>query len=254
MRTIRLLKAAGIVCIGLSLLGRAAAAQDSAKPDEAPKKPSSIFDFGIEPIGPGPGDGPTKPDQEKAKTDADKIKTPDTQPPKGSVPPVEKPGVISDEMAGMLKACHVSPDGVITVDREMSFVLKGTEGKDFIVSGEFYPAPGKVLNNSGGMVFYLRERSGTVRYQFSITGIFAKRVLLEGKLIPRFASPVNFEGLAREEWHPFRVEFATAGITVQMGDQKGVAKGPLDVVGRNRLVLAPGAKLKNFKVEIRQAK
>lgn len=262
-----------MACFATCLIsGHCAWAQDNpktpaTKPTE-PKKPASIFDFGVEPL--HPGDDNPKPEPEpKSKPRDDgtpKVDVPSVEVPKVEVPRVEVPKVevpqprhkedpkIDLDMLDMLKACHVSPDGVITVDKAITFSLKGTQGKDFVITGELYAAPKPVLFNTGGIIFHLRELSGTKRYELSIGGMRVKRVLLEGEVVKKYASPMTFKGITREEWHPFRIEVSADAITAQFGDQKGIAKGPLEKRGQNLIILGPGGKLKNLKVEIKPDK
>jgi len=237
----------------------------ATKPTE-PKKPASIFDFGVEPL--HPGDDNPKPEPEPKsksrddgtpkvdvpKVDVPKVEVPKVDPPRVVVPPRKEDPKIDLDMLEMLKACHVSPNGVITVDKDITFGLKGTEGKDFVITGELYPTQKPILYNTGGIIFHLRQISGTKRYELSIGGMRAKRILLEGEVVKKYASPMSFAGITREEWHPFRIEVSADAITAQFGDQQGIAKGPLEKRGQNQIILGPGAKLKNLKVEIKPDK
>jgi hypothetical protein len=144
-----------------------------------------------------------------------------------------------------LKRCQLGPDGSISSDKETSLVMKGTEGRDFIVSGELMLADKK-----GAVVsFFLREADDLHRYQLTTNGLRVKRILLEGKVVSQIASAFTFN-CPRNQWIPFRFEVRSTGIIARLGDESGAAKGPLSTNGPNRLVLTQGGSVRNIQVAV----
>jgi hypothetical protein len=228
--------------VPIFLAGTVAAggAQASGGPTTAPaetKTPKTLFDFGLEPLnGVDTGEETDAPQTKKTGPTAPAPNTSKSKDGASSSPP-EK---------GLLDGCHISADGIATVDKSMTFGLRGTEGKDFVISGELYPSK----KNYGGFKLWLRQRNATHRYSLTLGGLQVKRLLLEGKTVPKFATPIHFDGLASGQWHTFKVEVTKEAIYFYVDDLRGAAMGPLETSGKNLLVLYPGAQLKGLKVEI----
>lgn len=147
-------------------------------------------------------------------------------------------------------AVHIDARGIITADRLVQLDLQGTEGQHFIVEGELYPAKEPTQYNNGQVYFYLRQLGGMNRIELSINHMRGKRILLGGEMIEKYAFPMEFKKMKREAWHPFKIEVAPHGIVVQFDKQKEQVKGATETAGSNRIVLGPGAKLRNVKVTI----
>lgn len=146
-----------------------------------------------------------------------------------------------------LRQCHVEPDGAIVANGGAKLELQGTMGQDFVVSGELFLSG---QGENGGVAFYLREADGMHRYELTSGGLRAKRVMLEGKMLSKFAYPISFNDVPQNQWVPFRIEAKTSTITMKLGNQSGVAKGPLSNAGMNSVELSGGAKLRNVKVDV----
>jgi hypothetical protein len=276
----------GMTCAGaMTFFGLwaapALAEQPPGKPPEPVTRPTSIFDFGLEPLPDKPEEdmkpdaakpGADKPDPVKAvpdKPDSNKPAAPaaikhaaDPQPSRSAaakadpVAPVEPvrgkstPKQLPPELKLVLDACHIDAQGVLTSDRRVNLGLRGTEGKHFVLTGELYAAPEPSESHIGGIAFHLREVSLKKRIDLSIDGMRVKRILLAGEVVKKFAYPMKFAGIEREKWHHFKIDAGADAIVVQFDDQQGTAKGPIETGGGNDIALAPGAKLRDLKVEI----
>jgi hypothetical protein len=255
-------------CLNIALAGDSPA----GKPAPAPaKQPSSIFDFGLEPLPNGEeekGKGtPEKPEPAKPAPKKDsKPAPPPAKPPEESPVPqkpadqkpvIQKqpaanppPHAVPAELQNVVDAVHIDAKGVITADKVVTLGLKGTEGEHFIAEGDFYPAAEPTPFTNGQVYFHLRHINGKKCIDLSINGMRAKRLLLGGETIKKFASPMKFDGVEREKWHHFKIEAGPDGLLVQFDDQKGEVKGPTETGGPNHIVLGPGAKLRNLKIAI----
>ncbi|MEQ1840867.1 MAG: hypothetical protein ABL994_10685 [Verrucomicrobiales bacterium] len=149
---------------------------------------------------------------------------------------------------------HIDDQGIITSNRLVQLELQGTEGQHFIVEGELFPAKEPTQYNNGQVYFYLRQLGGMNRIELSINHMRGKRILLGGEKIEKYAFPMKFKEIKREAWHEFKIEVAPNGILVQFDRQKGEVKGATETGGSNRIVLGPGAKLRNVKVTILKAR
>lgn len=166
------------------------------------------------------------------------------KPPTKDVPSVE--GIGEDQ----LRQCNVDADGTISVDHEVKLSFRGTEGRDFTVAGEmFLGGGGNASGERGGLVFYLRETDGMHRYELTGYGMRVKRVLLAGQVVPKFANPFTLNTPAGQ-WVPFRIEAKADGITVTFDSETGTAQGPVSTNGSSSVVITPGSKLRNLKIEI----
>jgi hypothetical protein len=219
-----------------------------AGPTTAPtKKPSSIFDFGLE-VGPeSPADN-EKDAPEKPPKPAPRPAAPIKQP-----SPARTPAPIpSDPVAqpNGSKGVNVDADGVITSDKRVTLQLKGTENQHFIISGELYPAPEPTQYNNGNILFYFRELSSKKRLTIDIHSVLDKRILFAGESVKKFKRFLEFTPLEPERWYPFTIDAGTDSFTIQYDQQKKTASGAMETGGRNSIVLGPGAKLRNLKITI----
>lgn len=159
-------------------------------------------------------------------------------------PGVRGPTVTEGIGDDQVRQCRVDADGTLTVDREVRLLFHGTERRDFMITGEAFLGGG---GDNGGVVFYLRERDGTHRYELTGGGLRAKRLMLEGRPVAQFANPFKLDA-ARDRWVPFHITANADAIDVSFDGQTGTAKGPLSMDGTNSVVLQPGAKLRNVQV------
>jgi hypothetical protein len=231
----------------------------AAKP-AAPASSSNIFDFGLEPLpnseaeAGGKGDLPRPAARPAKEKPAEKPARAAEDPPAAArnAPGADgPPAPLSDgEVQEFLKSCHVDAQGVVTVDHLLTLALRGTDNQHFVASGDFWLAPEPTPFHNGQMYFHLRQSSGKKCIDLSVNGMRVKRMLLAGEMVKKFASPMKFSGIEPEKWHHFKINASKDGITVQFDGQQGIAKGPIETAGANSIVLGPGAKLKNVKVEI----
>jgi hypothetical protein len=265
--------AAVIFTLAISGLGDPPKAADRpAASSAAPPatKPTSIFDFGLEPLPTAEEDKPAKTDATKSVQPAPSAETPkpvpqspavETPKPVTATPPksieaaqgsksAAAPLAGNGDLSDVLKACHVDANGVLTADSVVTLGLKGSEGKHFIITGDVYLAPEPTQFDQGGFVLHLRRTDGKHCIDLSTTGMRVKRILLEGKVVKKFATPMKFAGAPREQWTPFKIDAGEKAIFVHIGDLQGIAKGPIATEGTNVIVLSPGAKLRNLKLKI----
>ena len=166
-------------------------------------------------------------------------------PPQSSQPPVSKAPEKPDLKASAT-GWHFDEGDVLTADQVVTFGLRGTEGKHFVVTGEIYPT----TDHDGGVVFRLRRIDPLHDLSLTILGLHAKRIMIGGEKIKRFSDPFQFTGIAPEQWHSFRFEVAPEGITARFDDQGGAAKGEAETKGANAIFMRPGSKLRKLKVQI----
>src|SRR6202012_4261904 len=115
---------------------------------------------------------------------------------------------------------------------------------------DIWLAPEPTPYHAGQVHFYLRQLSARKRITLTVNGMMVKRMLLAGEVIKKFAYPMKFSGIEPGKWRHFNIDASKNAITVQFDGQQGVAKGPIETGGTNSLVLGPGAKVKNLKVDI----
>lgn len=106
-------------------------------------------------------------------------------------------------------------------------------------------------DEAGGALFCFRETDGMHRYELTGSGLRAKRVLLEGQAVPKFAYPVQLE-MQRGQWVPFRFEVGAKRIAVTFEKRSGAVNGPLSTQGGNSVLLRPGGKLRGLQLEVAQ--
>jgi hypothetical protein len=146
----------------------------------------------------------------------------------------------------------VSPDGSISCSEPSWINLYRTEGKSFRLSGEVMLAPESsetlLSDMPHGFALFLREFDSLHRYNANSVGMRVKRRLLEGEQVQRFARPFVFKPLEPGQWHPFSAEVCPDFISFSLGNQIGMIRGPLATGGANKIVLTPGASLKNLRL------
>jgi hypothetical protein len=220
-------------------------------------KPKSIFDFGLEPVGSGEVDQPDEQEEGVRAGSAQKPLTEESTATPSEAVSKEREKAADEKTASasekeLLKSTHVDAEGVITVDRTITFNLKETNGKDFVFTGELYPA---AEGGTGRINIQLRRKDAFHGYSVDIQRMFVKRALLGGQLVKQFATPGTFKEIEKEKWHTFRIEVATTtGIVAQIDSQKVVAAGTIEPGGWSRVVVGPGAKLRKLKLVIEPEK
>jgi hypothetical protein len=153
-----------------------------------------------------------------------------------------------------LQSCTLSPDGTITAGSAAATLhLLGTEGKDFLITGEIFTGPGDpgYRRLPGTVVFWLRQTDDYHCYDLGTTGLRVKRILLSGQTVSRYAYPIRFK-LPDNQWIPVNIDVRTSGINATFADQSGVAPGPLASDGSNVIELRPGARIRNIRVAIEE--
>ena len=155
--------------------------------------------------------------------------------------------VIDGVSAEQSRQCRLEADGAIGTDHESKLTFRGTEGHDFNIKGEMFLGG---TDENGGIVFYLREANGTHRYELTGGGMRAKRVLVAGQMVARFANPLAFN-TPKKVWLPFEVDVMASEMTVTFGtDSTGTVAGPLSTAGSNSIVLSPGGELRNVALTV----
>jgi hypothetical protein len=145
-----------------------------------------------------------------------------------------------------------APDGSITCREPAWINLYRTEGKSFRLSGEVMLAPESseplLIDMPHGFALFLREFDSLHRYNANSVGMRVKRRLLEGEQVQLFARPFVFKPLEPGQWHPFSAEVCPDFISFSLGNQIGMIRGPLATGGANKIVLTPGASLRNLRL------
>lgn len=149
---------------------------------------------------------------------------------------------------------NAGPGGSITCREPAWINLYRTEGKSFRLSGEVMLAPESsedlLIDMPHGFALFLREFDSLHRYNANSVGMRVKRRLLEGEQIQLFARPFVFKPLEPGQWHPFSAEVRPDFISFSLGNQIGMIRGPLATGGANKIVLTPGASLRNLRLLI----
>ncbi len=148
----------------------------------------------------------------------------------------------------------VSTDGSFGCDKPAWINLYHTEDKSFRISGEVMLAEGTGpwahTDSPDGFAIFLREFSSLRRYNANSRGMRVKRRLLEGEMLDRFARPFEFKPLQHGKWYTFSAEARPDLISFSLGGQMGMIRGPLETDGANKILLTPGAKLRNLKLTV----
>ncbi len=144
----------------------------------------------------------------------------------------------------------VDPEGAIAATKVQWLNLYLTEGKPFRLHGHVWfsgllDAATVPPDLQDGFAVLVRAWDSSQRYSFTPSGIQIKgrqhQSLVD--LNPPKAVPVGM-------WIPFYLDVNWDRIIYTFGDQFGIVKGPLDMDGDNKIVLAPGTKLKNIRLEV----
>lgn len=147
---------------------------------------------------------------------------------------------------------HADPDGSITCDEPAWLSLYRTEGRSFRLSGEVMLAretPELFQTDAPlGFALFLREFDSLHRYEANSVGMRVKRRPVEGEPVEKFYRPFVFKPVEPEQWHAFSAEVSPGFISFSLGNQMGMIRGPLGLDGANKIVLTPGAALRNLKL------
>ncbi|MCB1231931.1 MAG: hypothetical protein KDN19_16805 [Verrucomicrobiae bacterium] len=153
-----------------------------------------------------------------------------------------------------LEFFQVSSDGSLTCREPAWINLYRTEGRSFRLSGEVMLAPESADNPLSdaphGFALFLREFDSLHRYNANSVGMRVKRRLLEGEQIKQFVRPFVFKPLEPARWHKFSAEVRPEFISFSLGNQIGMIRGPLGTDGANKIVLTPGASLRNLRIVV----
>lgn len=145
-------------------------------------------------------------------------------------------------------------DGSFTCSEPAWINLYRTEGKSFRLSGEVTlvsESPDSPLVDAPhGFALFLREFDSLHRYNANSIGMRVKRRLLEGETVQQFVRPFVFKPLEPDKWHTFSAEVRPELISFSLGNQIGMIRGPLATDGANKIVLTPGASLRNLRLVI----
>lgn len=124
---------------------------------------------------------------------------------------------------------------------ESRLYMPETENKAFTLSGQIkfakLPDPTDPMRT---ISFFLREINSYQRYECTGFGMRVKRTLIEGKSVEKFAYPFEFKDTETEQWYDFTLISNKKIIDFQIGNQRGVIEGPLEIKGRNSIVLDGG--------------
>ncbi|MDB6121835.1 MAG: hypothetical protein JWQ71_828 [Pedosphaera sp.] len=161
-------------------------------------------------------------------------------------------------VGNQLRTFSMEPDGAMLSTRDNQINLYYTEGAPFRLSGKVWlGGPSKTLDFPkdlpDGFALFLREWDSLHRYSLTSRSLVNKRRLLEGAKEQKIAQVAKFEAPAIGQWISFSVEATPDQISFQFGQQFAVIKGPLDMDGANKIVLAPGTKIKDVQLEILEA-
>jgi hypothetical protein len=147
--------------------------------------------------------------------------------------------------------------GAIVSTRDAQIDLYYTEGAPFRLSGKVWlGGPSKTLefpqDLPDGFALFLREWDSLHRSSLTSRSLIVKRRLVEGVKEKKIAHVADFGAPATGQWVSFVVEATPAQISCKFGEYSAVIKGPLDMDGVNKIVLAPGSKIKDMQLEILQ--
>lgn len=161
-------------------------------------------------------------------------------------------------MGDQLQAFAVDPDGVISSPEPAWISLYYTEGKPFRLSGEVWLGgksekllfPGDLPD---GFALFIREWDGMQRYSFTSRGASVKRRKHRGEREEGIVSVARFEEPRLGRWTPFTFEANWDEIRFSFGGALAVIEGPLDMDGANKIVIAPGTKLRKLRLGLTKA-
>jgi hypothetical protein len=155
-----------------------------------------------------------------------------------------------------LQFFNVSADGEITSTNLAWISLYYTEGKPFRLSGEVWLSETNstsVTDAPDGFALFLREWDSLHRYQFNTRSVDVKRRMRAGRPEKGIVGSSSFKPPELGAWLYFSVDASAADLSFTFGGilAQGVELiGPLDVDGANKIVIAPGARLKNLRLEV----
>lgn len=148
----------------------------------------------------------------------------------------------------------VSDTGVVSAKQPAWVSLYQTEGREFTLTGEVrLGGPDKTMLHPedlpDGFALFVREWSGVERYQADSRALTVKRRLLNGEPttnIESYAFPAPSQG----GWIPFKIHVSQDGIEYTFGNHNSRLEGPLDMNGANKIVIAPGTKMRNLQLTV----
>jgi hypothetical protein len=130
-----------------------------------------------------------------------------------------------------------------------------TEGRPFKLTGQVWlGGVSKTLSHRGdlpdGFALFVREWDSLHRYSLTSRNMTIKRRNYDGIKAKKIVNSVSFEKPATNEWMPFALEVSAEQLKFEIGTNGGVISGPLDMDGANKIVMAPGTKIKDVRLEI----
>lgn len=145
--------------------------------------------------------------------------------------------------------------GVFSTKEPVWVSLYRTEGRPFFLRGEVflgghYQEMLYLEDLPDGFSLWLREWSGVKRYQLDSRRMMVKRTLLEGEELSGIAVIHQFPDPQTESWVEFEVRASKQMIEFTFGDHYRVLEGPLVDQGANKIVIAPGTRLRNLQLQI----
>jgi hypothetical protein len=149
-----------------------------------------------------------------------------------------------------LRFFNQEADGSLSVKQPTWINLYYTEGRSFKFSGQVLLAEGPLdEDRPHGFAVYLREFDSLHRYEVTSLGIRIKHRLIEGKVTSQ-ESVLAFksEDLLPGNWHEFSFEVSENSILTRLGNQIRLVNGPLDTDGANKIMLCPGARLRDLRI------
>ena len=153
-----------------------------------------------------------------------------------------------------LQFLTADPDGVLHATNTTSIHLYHTEGKSFRLTGKLWldepENRPRVQDLPDGFALFFREWDGMHRYSITTRSMEVKRRLNAGVRESGIRQVTAFDPPTFRTWIPFTAEASADAISFQLGDQSGVISGPLDTDYANRIVLAPGTRLSELRLEI----
>jgi hypothetical protein len=147
----------------------------------------------------------------------------------------------------------VSPEGEISATNAAWLSLYYTERKPFRLSGELWlnePQGERVADLPDGFALFLREWDSLHRYAITTRSIDVKRRWQAGRRNNQISRAASFEPPEFSAWIRFSVEVSATNLSFVLGNQGAEIPGPLDIDGANKIVIAPGMKLKDVRLEI----
>jgi hypothetical protein len=143
--------------------------------------------------------------------------------------------------------------GVLRALKPSWINLYWTESRDFILSGEvnlggeYSPMlfPGDLPD---GFALFLREWDGVQRYQVDSRRVLVKRRLHKGRATGGIETVDELAPSPKGQWLSFRVNVSQGGIQFQFGQSSATLDGPLDIDGANKILIAPGTRLRNLRL------